>query len=150
MKNRRVIKYLLVFFVSIVLLGTIIFFIIQPVTLISLFNKKLTAQVMSINDNHTQNFHYPYGYRSRQQINLTIVVEVTYDYQRSVKGARVEINGPGGGDFNETNRHGITTLHLPYIPSSSFHVKGYDYLTLSAWKDDYYIMDPKAIKIFWW
>jgi len=108
-------RWIIVVLVIIVLILTIVYSVL-PVTFRPSVSRKLTPRVISINGIPTGSFYY---YGGSYPANLTIVVEVTWNDWKPVRGAGVTIYGSAGGtDTNTTDLNGLAVLHLPYLPKN--------------------------------
>lgn len=135
LKNRATKNALAVCIIAVLFAG-IAFVMSQPITFRGpSLSKELTPKVITINGNHTDSFLY-----DRENMPLTIVIEVTYNRWKPVEGAGVTVYGYGGADTDKTDKDGLATLHLGFL-TNQFDLKtGYGYLSMKVWKNSQFII----------
>ncbi|RLF60784.1 MAG: hypothetical protein DRN16_04370 [Thermoplasmata archaeon] len=139
-------RWIIVVLVIIVLILTIVYSVL-PVTFRPSVSRKLTPRVISINGIPTGSFYY---YGGSYPANLTIVVEVTWNDWKPVRGAGVTIYGSAGGtDTNTTDLNGLAVLHLPFLPFSPSISGNHAYFSMIVWKGNHLLTREEAIPIYY-
>ncbi len=115
-----------------------------PVTFRPVVLRKLTPQVISINDIPTGSF---YCYDRNHPANLTIVVEVTWNNWKPVKGTGVTIYGSvEATDTSTTDSNGLAVLRMPFSP---LPFGNRTYFSMIVWKDNHLLTKEDAISIYY-
>ena len=130
---------------------SVLYAVAQPFIFAPVFARELTPKIVSINDVPTDSIVFEkYGrdpiYRER---DVTIVVEVTRNHHRPVKGAAVTIYGCGDSATGKTDERGYATLRL-HVKPTWIHGTPAGHLSMGVVKEGYdYFVDPHAVKIIY-